>query len=122
MFRFAHNNINITDTEKSVQFYHKALGLTVDHVKEDPNGNYTLTFLTDGCGGHQLELTCLKDHPQPYDLGENEIHLAFATDDMEAAKALHREMDCICFENESMGVYFIEDPDGYWLEIVPAKK
>ena len=30
-------------------------------------------------------------------------------------------MECICFENKEMGIYFIEDPDGYWLEIVPAK-
>ena len=30
-------------------------------------------------------------------------------------------MNCVCFENESMGIYFIEDPDGYWIEIVPEK-
>ena len=50
-----------------------------------------------------------------------EFHLAFQTDDFEAAHALHAEMGCICFENEAMGIYFIQDPDGYWLEIVPAK-
>ena len=31
----------------------------------------------------------------------------------------HEEMGCICFENHEMGIYFIEDPDGYWLEILP---
>lgn len=31
-------------------------------------------------------------------------------------------MGCICFENEAMGIYFITDPDGYWLEVVPTKK
>ena len=41
-------------------------------------------------------------------------------DDMEAAHYRHKEMGCICFENEAMGIYFIQDPDGYWIEIVPA--
>ncbi|MEQ2429360.1 lactoylglutathione lyase, partial [Enterocloster hominis] len=27
----------------------------------------------------------------------------------------------ICYENPGMGIYFITDPDGYWLEIVPAR-
>ena len=44
--------------------------------------------------------------------------LAFTVDDYAAAHALHKEMGCICFENEAMGIYFIADPDGYWLEIV----
>ena len=39
-------------------------------------------------------------------------------DDYEAAHARHQEMGCICFENPDMGIYFIEDPDGYWIEIV----
>ena len=34
----------------------------------------------------------------------------------------HEEMGCICFENPEMGIYFITDPDGYWLEIVPVRK
>ena len=40
---------------------------------------------------------------------------------LDAAHALHEEMDCICFENDSMGIYFIQDPDGYWLEVLPEK-
>ena len=68
-----------------------------------------------------FELTWLRDMDRPYDLGDNEIHLAFTVDDMDAALAHHKEMNCVCFENESMGIYFIEDPDGYWLEIVPEK-
>ena len=30
-------------------------------------------------------------------------------------------MGCICFENHDMGIYFIEDPDGYWIELVPER-
>ena len=68
------------------------------------------------------KLTWLKDHPQAYDLGECEFHLAFRVDDFEGAYAKHREMGCICYENKKMGIYFISDPDGYWIEIIPAVK
>ena len=71
--------------------------------------------------GILLELTWLKDHPQPYDLGEGEYHLGIVADDFEAAHKKHEEMGCICFENHALGVYFIEDPDGYWLEILPKR-
>jgi len=42
-------------------------------------------------------------------------------DDFEAAHKKHEEMGCICFENPKMGIYFIEDPDGYWLEVIPTR-
>ena len=67
-------------------------------------------------------LTWLEGHPQAYDLGECEFHLAFEAEDYDAAHKLHEEMGCICYENPAMGIYFITDPDGYWLEVVPAKK
>lgn len=119
-FRFVHNNINVLDLEKSLAFYEKALGLKEVRRKEKPE--FTLVYLGDGLTQHQLELTWLKDRTKPYDLGENEFHLAFETEDFEAAYALHKEMNCICYENKAMGIYFIADPDGYWLEIIPAKK
>ena len=120
-FTFSHNSFNVLDLEKSLDFYEKALGLTVVRRREADDGSFILAFLGDGKSAHQLELTWLKDHPEPYDLGECEYHLAFAADDLEAARAMHREMDCICYENPSMGIYFINDPDGYWIEIVPAR-
>ncbi|MCD8492658.1 MAG: lactoylglutathione lyase [Geovibrio sp.] len=86
------------------------------------DGDFILVYLGDGVTPHQLELTWLRDREEPYDLGENEIHIAFGVDDFEAAHKLHSEMGCICFENKSMGIYFIEDPDGYWVEIIPNNK
>ena len=117
MFKMVHNNLNVSDLGKSLAFYRDALDMR--EVRRIEREDFTIVFLEDGESGHQLELTCLRDHPQRYDLGENEIHLAFATPDYEAAHARHAEMGCICFENPAMGIYFIEDPDGYWLEIVP---
>lgn len=120
-FRFAHNNINVCNLDESIAFYEKALGLREIRRKEAADGSFILVYLSDGTSEHQLELTWLRDHTDPYNLGENEIHIAFRTDDMEAAHRLHSELGCICYENKAMGIYFISDPDGYWLEIVPAK-
>ena len=119
-FTFYHNNINVFDLDKSIEFYQKALGLTVTREKSAENGSFKLVFLGDETTPHLLELTWLRDMDRPYDLGDNESHLAMKADNMEAALALHREMDCVCFENLEMGVYFINDPDGYWIEICPA--
>ena len=119
-FKFVHNNLNVLDLERSMKFYEEALGLKEVHRLEAEG--FTLVYLGDGGQTpHELELTWLKDHPQKYDLGEEEFHLAFRTDDFEAAHALHEKMGCICFENPKMGIYFITDPDGYWLEIVPTR-
>ena len=122
-FTFAHNNFNVRDLDKSLAFYKKALGLTEIRRKTAADGSFTLVYLGDASGSpHSLELTWLRDWDRPYDLGDNEFHLAFTVDDFEAAHALHEEMGCICFENEAMGIYFITDPDEYWLEIIPKKR
>ena len=120
-FTFAHNNINVMDLEQSLAFYKEALGLTECRRKEAKDGSFILVYLTDGSSRHTLELTWLRDRNDPYDLGDNEFHLAFTTDDFEAAHAIHKKMGCICYENSAMGIYFISDPDGYWLEIIPSK-
>lgn len=121
-FKFAHNNFNVLDLEKSLEFYAKALDLKEVKRKEASDGSFTLVYLGDGVTPHALELTYLKDRKKPYDLGENEFHLAFQVDDFQAAHAKHKAMNCICYENEAMGIYFINDPDNYWLEIVPTRK
>ena len=119
-FTFYHNNINVLDLGKSIEFYKKALGLTVTKKVESDDGSFKLAFLGDGTTPHLLELTWLRDMDRPYNLGDNESHLAMRVDDMDAALALHKEMDCVCFENPEMGIYFISDPDGYWMEICPT--
>ena len=117
-FQIAHNNFNVLDLNKSLDFYKKALGLTEYSRKKAEDGSFILVFLGDGITSHQIELTWLRDRTEPYNLGDNEIHLCFKTDNYDAAYKSHKEMDCICYENPAMGLYFISDPDGYWLEIV----
>lgn len=121
-FKMVHENYNVQDLEKSMAFYEKALGLTEKRRKTAPDGSYVIVFIGNAESEFELELTWLRDHPDPYDIGEEEFHLAFHVDDFDAAHRLHEEMGCICFENPSMGIYFIQDPDGYWLEVIPAKR
>ena len=119
-FHFIHTNFNVLDLKKSMDFYEKALGLKEVRRKEKPE--FTIVYMGDGITDFELELTWMHDRTTPYDLGEEEFHLAFRTDDFDAAHKLHEEMGCICYENPSMGIYFIQDPDNYWLEILPPKK
>ena len=119
MLTFNHFNFNVSDLEKSMAFYHAALGLTEVRRKEAEDGSFIIVFLGDGKTDFRLELTWLRDHPQKYDLGECEFHLAMQAEDYQAAYEKHKEMGCICFENPAMGIYFINDPDGYWIEIIP---
>lgn len=118
-FSFSHNNINVLNLEKSLVFYQQALKLVETRRWDNPD--FTLVYLGDGHSKHQLELTWLKDRTAPYALGDNEIHLAFTVDDYDGAHSLHSQMACICYENEGMGLYFIADPDGYWIEIMPTR-
>ena len=98
---FDHFNINVTNLERSLKFYEEAL---------------------DKCSDFLLELTWLRDHTEAYELGENESHLCIRVEgDYDEVRNFHKEMGCVCFENESMGLYFINDPDDYWIEILPVK-
>lgn len=119
MFKIDHVNINVSDVEKSVAFYEEAFGLKEARRNVAADDSYIIVFMTDG--SFYLELTWLRDMDRPYNLGDNESHICFATDDFEAARALHEKMGIICYENTKMGVYFIEDLDGYWQEVKRKK-
>lgn len=119
MLKFNHFNFNVLDLERSLKFYQEALGLSPVREKNAPDGSFKLVYLGDAETEFQLELTWLRDRKEPYNLGELEYHLAFVTDDYKAFYEKHKKMGVICYENPAMGIYFIQDPDGYWIEIVP---
>ena len=106
-FKMIHENYNVKNLEESLKFYEKALGLTETRRITAPDGSFTIVYLGNDTTDFELELTELRDHKEPYDLGEGEFHLAFRTDDFEAAKKLHGEMGCICYENPRWA-YFIQ--------------
>ena len=125
-FKFNHVNFNVSNLDESIAFYQNALGLEETHRMEgrrskEHGGNFTIVYLWDKKSKFELELTYLESHPQKYDLGEGEFHLALETADYDEVLQKHKDMGIVCFENKDMGIYFIEDPDGYWIEIIPAK-
>lgn len=120
--RFDHFNINVLELQRSIAFYEKALGLKEHHRKEASDGSFILVYLADDQENFLLELTWLRDRQEAYELGDNESHLCFrVAGDYDAVRAYHKEMGCVCFENEAMGLYFINDPDDYWIEVLPMK-
>ncbi len=121
---FDHFNINVTDLAKSLDFYSRALGLRKTGEIVQPDGEFIINYLEAPSGAFRLELTWLRDHPQAYELGENESHLALRLDedDFEAVHEYHKANGWVCFENPAMGIYFINDPDDYWIEILPRKR
>ena len=121
MFTVNHFNFNVFVLEKSLEFYDIALGLKPVRTKKAEDGSFILVYLGDGKTNFTLELTWLRDRKERYNLGDLEYHLAMETEDMEEAHKKHEELGVICYENPDMGIYFISDPDGYWIEVVPQK-
>lgn len=120
--KFDHFNFNVIDLEKSLEFYEKALGLVEKRRKVAEDGSFILVYLTDGKTDFSLELTWLRDFNRPYNLGDCEFHLCMRLDgNYDENRRYHKEMGCVCFENQQMGLYFISDPDGYWIEVLPVR-
>ncbi len=118
--RFDHFNFNVLDLEKSLEFYDKALGLKEVRRKEAQDGSFVLVYLGEEATDFMLELTWLKDRKEAYDLGEGEFHLCVRVEgNYDEVREYHRQQGWICYENTEMGLYFINDPDGYWIEILP---
>ena len=121
--RFDHFNFNVLDLDKSIRFYEEALGLKEVRRMEASDGSFISVYMGEEKTGFLLELTWLRDRKEPYDLGEGEFHLCMRVPgDYDAVRAYHKQMDCVCYENTDMGLYFISDPDGYWIEILPEQK
>ena len=119
-FEFAHSCVKVLDLDRSLKFYKEALGLEPVRWMRPNDADIQLVFLSDGKSAHELELGCPADRDKPFELGDNEHHVAFRTHDMEAAHKLHESMGCIGYDPETEPVYFIVDPDGYQIEIIPA--
>ncbi len=114
-----HRCTHVLDLDKTLAFYKEALGFDVIHAFGPPDGSWSNTFIGNGEDPFEIELTWNNGRTEPYNNGSDDTHLAVQVDDFEEAHALHEKMGCIVCENESLGVYFIADPDGCWIEILP---
>lgn len=82
-FRMIHENYNVSDLDRSIKFYGDALDL--HEIRRKTTDDFIIVYLSNDSSNFELELTWLKEHPQPYDLGECEFHLAFKADDFDLA-------------------------------------
>ena len=120
MTAMSHVCIRVLDLEKSIAFYRETLGLTIQREISMPDRGWELVFLEDGATGYQLELCKETARTEPYQLGDDTPHIGLVADDFDGLKAKHRAAGLI-FDELPAGIYFIKDPDGHILEILPPK-
>ena len=108
--KMIHRCIHVLDLEKSLAFYKRAFGLDVVREITRAEGSRKIVYIGNDTTDFELELVWESGRTEAYDNGSNDTHLAFAVDDVDAARLLHDEMDCVCHELGRDGIYFIEDP------------
>jgi len=126
--RLLHTMIRVGDLEKSINFYTEILGMKLLRQKDYPDGKFSLAFV--GYGNEQdnsvIELTYNWDTDN-YDLGSGFGHLAIEVDDVYAAAEKIRDQGGkIIREPGPMNagttiIAFVEDPDGYQIELLAPK-
>ena len=126
--RLLHTMLRVGDLDRSIRFYTRILGMTLLRQKDYPEGKFTLAFL--GYGNEQentvLELTHNWD-TSSYDLGNGFGHLAIAVDDVYQATEQIRQQggeilrDAGPMNAGSTIIAFVEDPDGYQIELLTEK-
>ena len=126
--RLLHTMLRVTDLEKSIAFYEKALGMRLLRRKDYESGRFTLAFLgyCEESEGAVLELTHNWDTPS-YDLGNGFGHVALGVDDAYATCALIKERggkvtrEAGPMKHGTTVIAFVEDPDGYKIELIQKK-
>ncbi len=126
MSRYLHTMIRVKDLDKSVGFYTKLLQMKEIRRREVPGGRYTLAFVGYGENPEQaeLELTYNWDQEKPYDVGNGFGHLAVGVPDVAEACAhvrggggkVTREAGPV--QHGTTVIAFVEDPDGYKIELI----
>lgn len=121
MTSMSHVCVHVFQLSRSIEFYRTALGLTPQRELSMPDRGWELVFLGDGTTPFQLELCQETGRTAPFRLGDDTPHVALTAEDFDALKARHQEMGLI-FDELPSGIYFIRDPDGHILEILPPKR
>jgi len=126
--RMLHTMIRVGNLERSIQFYTDVMGMKLLRKKDYPAGKFTLAFVGYGDETEHtvIELTHNWD-TEKYDLGNGFGHLAIEVDDVyEAAQAVREKGGKIIREAGPMNagttiIAFVEDPDGYPIELLGKK-
>ncbi|KLN61464.1 glyoxalase I [Kiloniella spongiae] len=128
-FRFLHAMIRVLDLEKSIDFYTRHLGMKLLRKNDYPSGKFTLAFLGYGDEDNNtvIELTHNWDQTGAYELGNGFGHLALGVPDIyKTCELLEKEGVNIPRQPGPMAhgstvIAFIEDPDGYKIELIEKK-
>ncbi len=126
--RLLHTMIRVGDLERSLAFYCELLGMKLLRRKDYPGGRFTLAFVGygDEASDTVIELTHNWD-TDDYELGDGFGHLAlgvgdiYATCDSLRAKGVPIAREPGPMKHGSTVIAFIEDPDGYKLELIEQK-
>ena len=126
--RLLHTMIRVGDLQKSIDFYTQILGMTLLRQKDYPDGKFTLAFV--GYGDEQdntvIELTHNWDTDN-YDMGNGFGHLAIEVEDVyKATDSIRQSGGKIIRDAGPMNagttiIAFVEDPDGYQIELLGPK-
>jgi len=120
--RILHTCLNVSDLDRSIDFYVKHVGLKSVSRREIKQNNAEIAFLKDDSGG-AIELTHWRDKKSLTE-GDNFDHIAFGVDDVETTvNALRNSgatiaMEPFSLEGSTSKIAFIKDPDGNWLELI----
>jgi lactoylglutathione lyase len=124
MAKAVHMMVRVMDEARSVDFYEKAFGLKIKDRVEFPD--FALIYLKNAENDFELELTANKGRTEPYDLGSGYGHMAVAVDNLDAehtrmksAGLVPKDIKQMTHEGKPFArFFFIEDPDGYKIEVL----
>ena len=127
--RVMHTMVRVRDLDASLDFYTRLLGMKLLRRKDFPEGRFSLAFVGYGAEiDHAvIELTHNWDQPTAYDIGNGYGHIAIAVEDLytvcdglkaQGAKVI-REAGPM--KNDTLHLAFVQDPDGYKIELIDAK-
>ncbi|MCK5276644.1 MAG: lactoylglutathione lyase [Alphaproteobacteria bacterium] len=128
-FRFLHTMIRVKDLDKSIDFYTRLLGMELTRKDDYPSGEFTLAFVGygDESDSTVIELTHNWGQEEPYDLGNAFGHLAIGVPDIYGTcEQMEKEGVKIPrppgpMKHGGSVIAFIEDPDGYKIELIERK-
>jgi lactoylglutathione lyase len=124
-----HTMIRTKDLDASIRFYTELMGMRVLRRTEVPGGKYTLAFVGygDERGHAVIELTYNWGHDEPYEIGTGFGHLAVGVPDVAAMCAAVRAgggkvtREAGPVQHGTTVIAFVEDPDGYKIELIERK-
>ena len=125
-FRMLHTMLRVRDLEASIAFYTGHLGMSLLRKRDFPGGRFTLAFVGYGeqAGNAVLELTHNWDREEPYEIGTGYGHIALGVPDIYGTCAKLEAAGVTVLrppgpmKHSAMVIAFIEDPDGYRVELI----